>query len=624
MADAALWFEEELIISGLAASVAPLEAIRGTAGADRLTGTPQADQIEALAGADFVASLGGDDDVQGGAGDDRLQGGNGGDGIAGDRGDDLLLGGRGVDTMAGGGGDDVLDGGAGRDRLTGDAGQDSFRFSEAGDGVDRVTDFTLSVDGLDLARVLPDFVAGDPLADFVQLTIDGDDTIVAVSVDGSGAGFINLARLQGVEIDALSPADLGLPVVAAGEPVLASANAAGEAADGLAFLPSLSGDGRFVTFSSTAGNLVDGVAEGFNLYRKDLLTGEITLVAEGQDKSALSADGGTVVHRSFSGGDITVTEIGSGRSVLLGSTDEPSVSADGGRAAFEDDSDGGRVALVIDTASGEVITSIAGVGEADPVRDTFGTGRPDLSPDGDWLAYTREGVILLRSIVSGDDIPVTAGGDGASTQPAVSADGHFVTFESAATNLVAGDTDGFIDIYRAEIDPVTGAVIAIEQVSAAASGASGDGDSVTPSISDDGRFIVFRSAAGNLVEGDENGIADIFVKDMSSGLVQRLELNGDSSDVIPQRSFLAAPDISGDGRTVAYTSDLSVEGEVLVAGEVYVAPVHFEGPVPLGLADVLSEGGGAAGATGGAAEIIAASAPDLATLLHSAPDPALA
>ncbi len=63
---------------------------------------------------------------------------------------------------------------------------------------------------------------------------------------------------------------------------------------------------------------------------------------------------------------------------------------------------------------------------------------------------------------------------------------------------------------------------------------------------------------------------------------------------------------------------------MLVAGEVYVAPVHFEGPVPLGLADVLSEGGGAAGATGGAAEIIAASAPDLATLLHSAPDPALA
>ncbi|MCC2663141.1 MAG: algE7 [Geminicoccaceae bacterium] len=637
--------------SAIAAVIAP------TAGDDVLEGTPRADRVDALAGNDTVAGRGGDDrlfgqvgddvifggrgqdlldggagadrlagngarDVlRGGAGDDVLRGGDGADELRGQGGDDRLEGGKGVDRLVGGPGDDELDGGPGADALLGGVGTDIFRFSTVDGAPDTVEDFEQGVDRLDLRPLLRGFTAGDPLADFVRFTIEGEDTLIAVDRDGVGGDFVALARLEGVQFEALGPGDLGLPTGLPTGPTLVSANALGEAAEGRAFLPSISADGRFVTFSSNADNLVTGTGSDTDsdLFRKDLVTGEVTLVALGRDKSAVSGDGTTVAHRDYGSGDVVATEVG-GASINLGGTDEPSISEDGSRVAFEDDG-GGRTAIVADSATGAVILSIPEVGDANPARATFGTGRPDLSPDGHWLAYAREGQILLRSIGDGQDILLTEGGNGESTQPAVSSDGRFVAFQSAATNLVAADGDTGIDIYRAEIDPAGGAVLDIELVSSSAFGVNGNGDSVTPAISSDGRLIVFRSAASNLAPGDGNGIADIFVKDMATGLVQRLELEGDSSGVIPQRLFLAAPDISADGAFVTYASDLTVIGEQLLASQVYVAPVDFDGPA-LDLAEVLSDAGSSQSGAGGTAPGVLAPALDLGSLVTE-PDPAV-
>jgi Tol biopolymer transport system component len=630
--------------SALAAVIAP------TDGDDVLEGTPQADRIDALAGNDTVAGRGGDDrlfgqqgddvifggrgedllrggagadrlvgngahDVlRGGTADDLLRGGDGADELRGQGGDDRLEGGPGRDRLVGGVGDDELDGGPGADRLSGGPGLDVFRFSTVDGRIDTVEDFEQDLDQLDLRAILPGFSAGEPLADFVRFTTADEDTLVAVDPDGVGGDFVALARLEGVQVESLGPGDLGLPTGLPTEPTLVSANAQGEAADGRAFLPSISADGRYVTFSSDADNLVPGPGSDTDsdLFRKDLVTGEVTLVALNRDKSAVSGDGATVAHRDFGSGDVVATEIG-GASIHLGGTDEPSISRDGSRVAFEDDG-GGRTAIVADSATGEVILRVPEVGDANPTRATFGTGRPDLSPDGDWLAYAREGQILLRSIGDGQDILLTEDGNGESTQPAVSSDGRFVAFQSAATSLVDADGDSGIDIYRAEIDPAGGAVLDIELVSSSAVGANGNGDSFTPAISDDGRLIAFRSAASNLVEGDGNGIADIFVKDMATGLVQRLEVEGDSSAVIPQRLFLAAPDISADGAFVTYASDLTVIGEQLVASQVYVAPVDFDGPA-LALAEVLSDAGSPHAGAGGAAPAVLAPALDLSSLV---------
>jgi Tol biopolymer transport system component len=80
-----------------------------------------------------------------------------------------------------------------------------------------------------------------------------------------------------------------------------------------------------------------------------------------------------------------------------------------------------------------------------------------------------------------------------------------VAFESEATNLVADDTNDYRDIfvYDRQTD-------SIERVSVAGSGTQGNGESYRPSISADGRYVAFDSLATNLVAGDTNGVRDIF------------------------------------------------------------------------------------------------------------------
>jgi hypothetical protein len=92
--------------------------------------------------------------------------------------------------------------------------------------------------------------------------------------------------------------------------------------------------------------------------------------------------------------------------------------------------------------------------------------------------------------------------------PAVSANGRFVVFNSAATNLVAEDTDPAVDLYVKDLGTP-----GISLVSVTSAGAKGDADSLNATISADGRWVSFQSYATNLVKGDTNGFADVFVRD---------------------------------------------------------------------------------------------------------------
>ena len=99
------------------------------------------------------------------------------------------------------------------------------------------------------------------------------------------------------------------------------------------------------------------------------------------------------------------------------------------------------------------------------------------------------------------------------TSPAISADGRFVAFSSDATNLVPGDTNGAADVFVR--DRQTGTTRAGERRAQAAPRAMGPATS--PAISADGRFVAFSSAATNLVPGDTNGTHDVFVRDRQTG-----------------------------------------------------------------------------------------------------------
>src|SRR6188508_1225456 len=95
---------------------------------------------------------------------------------------------------------------------------------------------------------------------------------------------------------------------------------------------------------------------------------------------------------------------------------------------------------------------------------------------------------------------------------AISADGRFVAFQSDASNLVAGDTNGLSDVFVRDRQNGT-----TERVSVSSNGAQADSSSGHAAISADGRWVAFYSYATNLVAGDTNGYADVFVRDRLTG-----------------------------------------------------------------------------------------------------------
>nr|WP_161501299.1 SdrD B-like domain-containing protein [Rhodopirellula sp. SM50] len=170
-----------------------------------------------------------------------------------------------------------------------------------------------------------------------------------------------------------------------------------------------------------------------------------------------------------------------------------------------------------------------------------------------------------------DRISTTADGtesDGQSDSPSISADGRFIAFSSLASNLVADDTNRWRDIFVK--DTVTGA---IERVSLSVNGDQPDGASYTPSISGDGNVVVYRSVAQNLVQDDRNVASDIFAYDRRTGVTRRVSANLDL-DEGNEDSF--APAVSGNGRFVAFESTASnlVAGDTNGVADIFVTDLH--------------------------------------------------
>lgn len=111
--------------------------------------------------------------------------------------------------------------------------------------------------------------------------------------------------------------------------------------------------------------------------------------------------------------------------------------------------------------------------------------------------------------------------------PVLSGDGRYAAFYSNATNLVPGDTNGRNDIFVHDL--LTGVT---ERVSVASDGTQANGDSLRPALSGNGRFVTFESAATNLVEGDTNGQVDIFLHDRYTHKTYRISTpyNGFQTD----------------------------------------------------------------------------------------------
>ena len=318
-------------------------------------------------------------------------------------------------------------------------------------------------------------------------------------------------------------------------------------------------DGSVVAFYSDANNLVpNDTNQARDVFVHDFTAGTTERISV--DSSARQANG---------------------PSQSLGGS--PAISDDGQVVAFYSDATN----LVGNDTNGQsdVFARVRGAGTTElisvaPNGVTPGNGssvNPSISADGRFVAFQSLATNLVSSapgsgaaIYVRDRVAQTTEllcgmqGNGDSSFPAISANGNFVAFASAASNLVPSDTNGQIDIFVC--NRVTGV---IERVSLTNGGAQGNGDSILPAINADGTVVGFKSTADNLVSGDTNGVVDVFVRDRSAETTERISVNftGGNAD---DGSF--RPSVSNDGQFVVFGSSATniVPNDVNRVADVFV------------------------------------------------------
>ena len=325
-------------------------------------------------------------------------------------------------------------------------------------------------------------------------------------------------------------------------------------------------DGRWVVFDSLATNLVPGDTNGkMDVFVRDRQTGTTELVS---------------VASAGAQGD--------------GPSDTCCISADGRYVAFSSaatnlvagDTNGKYDVFVRDRVGGTTervsVDSLEAQGDSE---SGYFNGQLSISADGRYVAFNSyatnlvpgdtngpfpQGLdVFVRDRLSGTTERVSvdssgAQGNGSCGGPALSPDGRYVFFGGFASNLVPGDTNASADVFVR--DRLLGTT---ERVSLDSSGGQGNGSSADASISPDCRYVAFQSSASNLVPGDTNAAPDIFVRDRQLGTTERVSI---SSLGVQAGDNCYLPSISADGRFVAFSSGAPnlVPGDTNIALDVFV------------------------------------------------------
>ncbi len=320
-------------------------------------------------------------------------------------------------------------------------------------------------------------------------------TATAMSADGLRIVFVSQADNL-VAGDTNNAADVFLRDRVTGTTTRVSVAADGGQADGSSTLATISANGRFVLFASSATNLTTAAPVPFRsgLYLRDLQANTTV-------PAAVLADG----------------SVAPPTDVLM------AVSNDGRYVGFTSD---GRIAD----------------------RDTDNDGRCDTNCDvntyTDALVFDRQAGTYVRASVATNGQQA----DFHCRFEDMTPDGRLVVFSSEADNLVANDTNNARDVFLRDL--AAGTTILVSRTPA---GRPGNGASGSAAISADGRFIAFSSDADDLVAGDTNGRTDVFVFDRRTGRVFRVSLAQDGSEAANGISY--APDISADGRFISFVSN---------------------------------------------------------------------
>ena len=172
------------------------------------------------------------------------------------------------------------------------------------------------------------------------------------------------------------------------------------------------------------------------------------------------------------------------------------------------------------------------------------------------------------TVLASVNLAGTGGADQNAVPAGISTNGQFLLFESAADNLVSGDTNSASDVFVRDV--VNGTTILI---SVNTNGVCGNGGSYNSTMTPDGRYVAFTSAATDLVAGDTNGIPDVFVRDLQNGTTRLVSVGAQANNAIVSisTSLSDAPAITPDGRYVAfYSLATNLVPAAINSGEVYV------------------------------------------------------
>jgi Tol biopolymer transport system component len=310
----------------------------------------------------------------------------------------------------------------------------------------------------------------------------------------------------------------------------------GGESNGDSYGASISADGNRVVFYSYASNLVlDDTNKKTDIFMFDFLNPETIRVSLTPDSLQANNDSGS-----------------------------PAISPDGYFLAF--DSIANDLVIGDENGTSDVFLHIFGSGTelvsktSSSTPGNAGSYYPSISEYGNSVAFVSAATDLVAGDTNGFEdvfvfdrilgvltrISVPSTQSQASVSPSISADGRYVAFVSAASNLVMGDSNGKSDVFVHDRQSVTNTLVSVRT-----DGFQANSDSFNPTISRDGRYVVFHSDANNLVTGDSNIRSDVFVHDRQMSTTIRVSVNsvGNQADDVSQSAS-----ISFDGRFVAFES----------------------------------------------------------------------
>lgn len=384
---------------------------------------------------------------------------------------------------------------------------------------------------------------------------------------------------------------------------------------------SLSADGRFLVFDSGSSNVVPNDTNGkADVFLKDWLTGTTELIS-------ITTDGQLANGAS---NNAQVSDDGRYVVFLSAATNLHSNDTNGLQDVFVRDRQLGTTSMVSVTTTGESGDghSYGAVISGNGRYVAFNSSSTNLVASG---ASVQQDV-YLRDLVTGttQQISVSSTGsqcNGVAVYPSISSDGRFVTFEASCSNIVPNDTNGVLDvfvrdtllntterisltssgqqafyfsggeasisadgryvafpsqdnlvdngIFKMDIyvrDRQTGTV---ERITNGYNGQRANGNSRRPSISSDGRYVVFESSAKNLVSNDGNNYDDVFFYDRKLRTMTRLSMTSTGAETIYASTY---PKISANGIYAVFMTPAALNPGDMVGLHLYMAQVSK--PIP--------------------------------------------